>query len=119
MTTTTASTTDLRGANTSTYAPGTRRRVSRLTTWVLAGAAAVAITAGSVIAGVQLADADPATAVGVGVSSSAGNDAAGPSHGQGPARASVGRDAASIEAAQVAHGIRGSLSNAAGHPLLP
>jgi hypothetical protein len=79
----------------------------------------VAITAGSVIVGVQLADADPATGVGASVSSSAGNDAAGPSHGQGPVRASIARDAASIEAAQVAHGTRGALSDAAGHPLLP
>jgi hypothetical protein len=119
MTTTTASSTDLRGASTSTYAPTSGRRVTRRTTWVLAGAAAVAITAGSAIVGVQLADADPATGVGVGVTSSAGTDAAGPSHGQGPARASVARDAASIEAGQVAHGTRGSVSDAAGHPLLP
>ena len=118
MTTTTASSTDLRGASTSTYAPGTRRP-SRRTTFVLAGAAAVAITAGSVVVGLQLADADPAPAV-VGVSSAVSNDAAGPQHGQGPAaRAADARDAASIEAAQVAHGTAGSLSDAAGHPLLP
>jgi len=118
MTTTTAPSTDLRGASTSTYAPGTRRP-SRRTTFVLAGAAAVAITAGSVVVGLQLADADPAPAV-VGVSSAVSNDAAGPQHGQGPAaRAADARDAASIEAAQVAHGTAGSLSDAAGHPLLP
>jgi hypothetical protein len=119
MTTTTASSTDLRGASTSTYVPTSGRRVSRRTTWVLAGTAAVAITAGSVIVGIQLADADPATGVGVSNSSAVGNDAAGPSHGQGPVRASVARDAASVEAAQVAHGTRGALSNAAGLPLLP
>jgi hypothetical protein len=119
MTTTTASTTDLRGASTPTYAPTSRRRVSRRTTWVLAGAAAVAIGAGSVIVGVQLADTDPATGGGAGVSSSAANDAAGPSHGQGPARASTAGDATSIVAAQVAHGTRGALSDAAGQPLLP
>ena len=118
MTTTTATSTDLRGASTSTYTPGSRRP-SRRTTWVLAGAAAVAITAGSVIVGIQLADDDPATGVGVGVSSSAGNDAAGPSHGLGPVGASMARDAASAEAAQVAHGIRGGVSDAAGHRLLP
>ena len=119
MTSTTASTTDLRGASTSTYAPGSRR-VSRRTTWVLAGAAAVAITAGSVVVGLQLADADPAAGVGAGVAWSAGNDAAGPQHGQGPvARAADARDAASIEAAQVAHGTAGSVSDAAGRPLLP
>jgi hypothetical protein len=117
--TSTTHTTDLRGASTSTYAPGTRRPVSRRTTWVLAGAAAVAITAGSVIVGLQLADADPATRVGAGVSSAVGNDAAGPQHGLGPARASDARDAASIEAAQVAHGTAGSISDAAGHPLRP
>jgi hypothetical protein len=119
MTTTTATSTDIRGASTSTYAPGTRRP-SRRTTWILAGAAAVAITAGSVIVGLQMADADPAPGVGASVSSAVGNDAAGPQHGQGPAaRASDARDAASIEAAQVAHGTAGSLSDAAGHPLLP
>ena len=119
MTTTTASSTDLRGASTSAYAPGTRRP-SRRTTLVLAGAAAVAISAGSVIVGLQLADADPATEVGASVSSAVGNDAAGPQHGQGPAtRAADARDAASIEAAQVAHGTAGSISDAAGHPLLP
>jgi hypothetical protein len=118
MTATTASSTDLRGASTSTYAPGTRRP-SRRTTWALAGAAAVAITAGSVVVGLQMADADPAPAV-VGFTSSAGNDAAGPQHGQGPAaRAADARDAASIEAAQVAHGTAGSISDAAGRPLLP
>ena len=118
MTATTATSTDLRGASTSTYKPGSRRP-SRRTTLVLAGAAAVAITAGSVIVGLQLADADPAPAV-VGVTSSAGNDAAGPQHGQGPAaRAADARDAASIEAAQVAHGTAGSISDAAGRPLLP
>ena len=118
MTTTTATGTDIRGASTSTYAPGTRRP-SRRTTFVLAGAAAVAIAAGSVVVGLQLADADPAPAV-VGGSSAVGNDAAGPQHGQGPAaRAADARDAASIEAAQVAHGTAGSLSDAAGNPLLP
>ena len=118
MTTTTASSTDLRGASTSTYAPGTRRP-SRRATFVLAGAAAVAITAGSVVVGLQMTDADPAPAV-VGVSTAVGNDAAGPQHGQGPAaRASDARDAASIEAAQVAHGTAGSISDAAGRPLLP
>ena len=116
MTTTTATGTDLRGASTSTYKPGSRRP-SRRTTWILAGAAAVAITAGSVIVGLQMADADPAT--GAGVSFSAGNDAAGPQHGMGPARAAAAQDSASIEAAQVAHGTAGSLSDAAGHPLLP
>ena len=118
MTTTTATGTDLRGASTSTYAPGTRRRVSRRTTLVLAGAAAVAISAGSVVIGLQMADADPATGV-AGVTSSAGNDAAGPQHGMGPARAAAAQDSASIEAAQVAHGTAGSLSDAAGHPLIP
>jgi hypothetical protein len=118
MTTTTAST-DLRGASTSTYAPGSRRPLRR-TTWVLVGAAAVAITGGSVVVGLQLADADPAAGVGASVGSAVGNDAAGPQHGQGPAaRASDARDAASIEAAQVAHGTAGSLSDAAGRPLLP
>ena len=118
MTTTTASSTDLRGASTSTYTSGSRRP-SRRTTWILASAAAVAITAGSVIVGLQLADADPATGV-AGATSSAGNDAAGPQHGQGPAaRAADARDAASVETAQVAHGTAGSLSDAAGHPLLP
>ena len=116
MTTTTATSTDLRGASTSTYQPGSRRP-SRRTTWILAGAAAVAITAGSVVVGLQLADADPAT--GASVSSSAGNDAAGPQHGMGPARAVAAQDSASIEAAQVAHGTRGAISDAAGHPLLP
>lgn len=119
MTTTIATGTDLRGTSTPTYAPTSGRRVSRRTTWVLAGTAAVAITAGSVIVGIQLADADPATGVGVNNSSAVGNDAAGPQHGQGPVRASVARDAASIEAAQMAHGTRGALSDAAGHPLLP
>jgi hypothetical protein len=113
MTTTTATTTDFRGASTSTYAPGTRRP-SRRTTWVLAGAAAVAIAGGSVIVGLQLADADPAP--GASVSSSAGHDAAGPQHGMGPARAAV---AQRVDATQVAHGTRGGLSDAAGHPLLP
>ena len=116
MTTTTATGTDLRGASTSTYKPGSRRP-SRRTTWILAGAAAVAITAGTVVVGLQVADDDPAT--GIGVSSSAGNDAAGPQHGMGPARAAAVQDSASIEAAQVAHGTAGSLSDAAGHPLLP
>jgi hypothetical protein len=119
MTTTTASSTDLRGVSTSTYAPGTRRPVSRRTTWVLAGAAAVAITAGSVIVGLQLADADPATGVGASVSLAVDNDAAGPQHGQGPVAASVARDAANIEAAPVAHGTAGALGDAAGRPLLP
>jgi hypothetical protein len=119
MTTTTASSTDLRGASTPTYAPGSRRP-SRRTAWVLAGAAAVAISAASVVVGLQLADADPATGVGTSVGSAVGNDAAGPQHGQGPAaRASDARDAASIEAAQVAHGTAGSVSDAAGRPLLP
>jgi hypothetical protein len=116
MTTTTATGTDLRGASTSTYTPGTRRP-SRRTTWVLAGAAAVAIAAGSVIVGLQVADDDPAT--GVSVTSSAGNDAAGPQHGMGPARAAAVQESASIEAAQVAHGTAGALSDAAGRPLLP
>jgi hypothetical protein len=119
MTTTTATTTDFRGASTSTYVPGTRRP-SRRTTWVLGGAAAVAITAGGVVVGLQLADADPATGVAASVSSVVGNDAAGPQHGQGPAaRAADARDAASIESAQVAHGTAGSLTDAAGRPLLP
>jgi hypothetical protein len=119
MTTTTATSTDIRGASTSTYAPGTRRP-SRRTPLVLAGAAAVAITAGSVVVGLQMADAEPATGVGTSVSSAVGNDAAGPQHGQGPAaRAADARDAASVETAQVAHGTAGSLSDAAGHPLLP
>ena len=116
MTATTATSTDLRGASTSTYNPG-NRRPSRRTTWILAGAAAVAISAGSVIVGLQLADDDPAT--GASVSSSVGNDAAGPQHGMGPARAAAVQDSASIEAAQVAHGTTGSLSDAAGNPLLP
>jgi hypothetical protein len=120
MTTTTAPSTDVRGVSTSTYPPGTRRRISRRTTWVLGGAAAVAITAGGVVVGLQLADADPATGVAASVSSVVGNDAAGPQHGQGPAaRAADARDAASIESAQVAHGTAGSLSDAAGRPLLP
>ena len=118
MTTTTATGTGIRGASTSTYAPGTRRRVSRRTTLVLAGAAAVAISAGSVVIGLQLADADPATGV-AGVTSSAGKVAAGPQLGLVTASAADARDAASIEAAQVAHGTAGSLSDAAGHPLLP
>ena len=117
MTTTTATSTDLRGASTSTYKPGSRRP-SRRTTLVLAGAAAVAITAGSVVVGLQMADADPAPAV-VGVSSAVGNDPAGPQHGLGPVNPSVARHAASIEATQVAHGTAGALSDAAGHPLLP
>jgi hypothetical protein len=119
MTATTATSTDLRGASTSTYTPGSRRP-SRRTTFVLAGAAAVAIAAGSVVVGLQLADADPAKGVGASVSSAVSNDAAGPQHGQGPAaRAADAQDAASIEAAQVAHGTAGSLSDAAGNPLLP
>ena len=118
MTTTTATGTDLRGASTSTYKPGSRRP-SRRTTWVLAGAAAVAITAGSVIVGLQVADDDPATGIGASVSSAVVNDAAGPQHGMGPARAAAAQDSASDEAAQVAHGTAGSLSDAAGHPLLP
>ena len=117
MTTTTATGTDLRGASTSTFAPGSRR-LSRRTAFVLAGAAAVAITAGSVIVGHQLADAEPAPAVD-GVTTSAGNDAAGPQHGMGPTRAAAAQDSASIEAAQVAHGTAGSISDAAGRPLLP
>ncbi len=116
MTATTATSTDLRGASTSTYKSGSRRPSHR-TTWILAGAAAVAITAGSVVVGLQLADADPAT--GASVSSSVGNDAAGPQHGMGPARAAAVQDSAGIEAAQVAHGTAGSLSDAAGNPLLP
>ncbi len=95
------------------------RRVSRRTTWVLAGAAAVAIAAGSVVVGLQLAGADPTTGVVGSVRSAVGNDAAGTQHGQGPARAADARDAASIVAAQVAHGAAGGLSGAAGNPLLP
>ena len=119
MTTTTATGTDVRGASTSAYAPGTPRRISRRTTWVLGGAAAVAITAGSVVVGLQLADADPATGVAASVSSAVGNDPAGPQHGLGPVDPSVARHAASIEATQIAHGTAGSLSDAAGRPLLP
>ena len=83
MTTTTATSTDLRGASTSTYQPGSRRP-SRRTTWILAGAAAVAITAGSVVVGLQVAGDDPATGVGASVSSAVVNDPAGPQHGLGP-----------------------------------
>ncbi len=118
MTTTTATSTDLRGASTSTYKPGSRRP-SRRTTWILAGAAAVAITAGSVVVGLQVADDDPATGVGASVSSAVVNDPAGPQHGLGPVSPSVARHAASIEATQVAHGTAGALSDAAGRPLLP
>jgi hypothetical protein len=117
MTTTTATSTDLRGASTSTYQPGSRRP-SR-TTWILAGAAAVAITAGSVVVGLQVAGDDPAPGVGASVSSAVVNDPAGPQHGLGPVSPSVARHAASIEATQVAHGTAGALSDAAGRPLLP
>ena len=118
MTTTTATSTDLRGASTSTYKSGSRRP-SRRTTWILAGAAAVAITAGSVVVGLQVADDDPPTGVGASVSSAVVNDPAGPQHGLGPVSPSVARHAASIEATQVAHGTAGALSDAAGRPLLP
>jgi hypothetical protein len=116
MTTTTATGTDLRGASTSTYTPGSRRP-SRRTTWILAGAAAVAITAGSVVVGLQLADDDPATGVGASVSSAVVNDPAGPQHGMGPARASVTQGDVGVDAAMAARGTRGGFSDAAGHPL--
>jgi hypothetical protein len=119
MTTTTAPSTDLRGATTSAYAPTSGRRISRRTAWMLGGAAAVAITAGSVVVGLQLADADPAPAVGASVGPPVVNDPAGPQHGLGPVDPSVARHAASIEATQVAHGTSGALSDAAGRPLLP
>jgi hypothetical protein len=118
MTTTTATSTDLRGATTSTYKPGSRRP-SRRTTWILAGAAAVAITAGSGAVGLQVAGDDPATGAGASVSRAVLNDPAGPQHGLGPVSPAVARHAASVEATQVAHGTAGALSDAAGHPLLP
>jgi hypothetical protein len=118
MTTTTATSTDLRGASTSTYKSGSRRP-SRRTTWILAGAAAVAITAGSVVVGLQVAGDDPATGAGVSVGRAAVNDPAGPQHGLGPVSPSVARHAASIEATQVAHGTAGALSDSSGRPLIP
>ena len=116
MTTTTATGTDVRGASTSTYTPGSRRP-SRRTTWILAGAAAVAITAGSVVVGLQLADADPATGVGASVSSASSTTPPGRSTGwaQPVGRAARGER----RRRQVAHGTRGALSDAAGRPLLP
>ena len=95
MTTTTATSTDLRGAGTSTYQPGSRRP-SRRTTWILAGAAAVAIAAGSVVVGLQVAGDDPATGVGASVSSAVVNDPAGPQHGLGPVSPSVARHVAGM-----------------------
>jgi len=118
MTTTTATSTDLRGASTSTYKSGSRRP-SRRTTWILAGAAAVAITAGSVVVGLQVAGDDPATGAGVSVGRAAVNDPAGPQHGLGPVSPSFARHAASIEATQVAHGTAGALSDSSGRPLIP
>jgi hypothetical protein len=118
MTTTTAPTTDLRGAGTSTSAQATDRSPSWRTTWLMAGAAIVVVASGTVVAGIQLSDSAASPSARVAHSSTARSDAAGPSHGLGPARAAAA-DSASVTAAQIAHGTRSSLSDAAGRPLVP
>jgi hypothetical protein len=118
MTTTTAHVTDTRGITTSPSAPAPGRSPSWRTTWLLAGAAVVVVASGSVVVGVQLSETSSAPSARVGHTSSTGSDAAGSSHGFGPARASAA-DTATVAAALVAHGTRSSLSDAAGRPLLP
>lgn len=115
----TAPTTDNRGAGTSTSAPAIDPASSLRTTWLLAGAAIVVVVSGTVVAGVQLSDVSSAPRARVGHTASTGSDAAGVSHGLGPARAAAASDAVSVDAAQVAHGTGSSLSDAAGRPLLP
>jgi hypothetical protein len=122
------------GRTASTYRPATGRRISRRTTWILAGTAALAIASASAAVVVGTSDDDAAVSGRYGDSSwSARADAAESSHGHGPnlvasahwrgpilatvAEVPVVRRGA--EASQLAHGTQGSLRDAAGRPLAP
>ena len=108
MTTTTATSTDLRGAGTSTYTRRTARRSpSRRTTWMLAGAGCRRGRRRSASSSASSCRPTAIRPLAVGASHQLGRPSATPrgrQHGLGPVRASVARHAASVEATQVAHG---------------